>query len=76
MGSEMCIRDSSAPSVIPSVEQNLIPEVVDTFVPFGNFSDVKKIIQSGIFYPAFITGLSGNGKTFSVNRHVPKQTES
>ena len=35
---------------------------------FGNFPDVKKIIQSGIFYPAFITGLSGNGKTFSVEQ--------
>ena len=35
---------------------------------FGNFNDVKKIIQSKIFYPAFITGLSGNGKTFSVEQ--------
>ena len=67
-GREILTKALSAPSVIPSVEQNLIPEVVDTFVPFGNFSDVKKIIQSGIFYPAFITGLSGNGKTFSVEQ--------
>jgi len=67
-GREILTKALSAPSVIPSVEQNLIPEVVDTFVPFGNFTDVKKIIQSGIFYPAFITGLSGNGKTFSVEQ--------
>ena len=40
----------------------------DNYVPFGNFTDVKKIIQSGIFYPTFITGLSGNGKTFSVEQ--------
>jgi MoxR-like ATPase len=47
-------------------KQNLIPETDDTFVKFGNFSDLKKIISSRLFYPAFITGLSGNGKTFSV----------
>ena len=71
-GREILTKALSAPSVIPSVEQNLIPEVVDTFVPFGNFNDVKKIIQSGIFYPAFITGLSGNGKTFSVEQACAK----
>ena len=51
-----------------SVVQNLIPKKDDTFVSFGNFSDVKKVIQSGLFYPAFITGLSGNGKTFGVEQ--------
>ena len=53
---------------IPAVEQNLIPDKDPNYVPFGNFSDVKKIIQSGMFYPTFITGLSGNGKTFSVEQ--------
>ena len=67
-GRQILEKAVSAPSVIPSVQQNLIPEVVDTFVKFGNFNDVKKIIQSGVFYPAFITGLSGNGKTFSVEQ--------
>ena len=57
-----------APSVEPVVERNLVPEVDDTFVKFGSFTDVKKIIQSRIFYPTFITGLSGNGKTFSVEQ--------
>jgi len=57
-----------APAALPAVEQNLIPEKDDTFVKFGNFNDIKKIIQSRIFYPAFITGLSGNGKTFSVEQ--------
>jgi len=57
-----------APAALPSVEQNLIPDKDDTFVKFGNFNDIKKIIQSGIFYPAFITGLSGNGKTFCVEQ--------
>jgi len=57
-----------APAAIPSVEQNLIPEKDDTFVRFGNFGDIRKIIQSRLFYPTFITGLSGNGKTFSVEQ--------
>jgi hypothetical protein len=57
-----------APAALPSVEQNLIPDKDDTFVKFGNFNDIKKIIQSRIFYPTFITGLSGNGKTFSVEQ--------
>jgi len=51
-----------------SVVQNLIPNKDATFVIFGNFSDIKKVIQSGLFYPAFITGLSGNGKTFGVEQ--------
>ena len=57
-----------APAAAPAVEQNLVPSKDDNYVPFGNFTDVKKIIQSGIFYPTFITGLSGNGKTFSVEQ--------
>ena len=61
-------RSYQAPAVLPVVEQNLIPEKDDTFVKFGNFNDIKKIIQSNLFYPTFITGLSGNGKTFSVEQ--------
>ena len=57
-----------APAAMPAVQQNLIPEKDDTFVPFGNFTDVKKIIQSKMFYPVFITGMSGNGKTFGVEQ--------
>jgi len=61
---------AAAPAVGVTVreEQNLIPAKDGNYVPFGNFSDVKKIIQSGLFYPTFITGLSGNGKTFSVEQ--------
>jgi len=60
-----------APAAVPVTEredQDLVPSKDDNYVPFGNFADVKKIIQSGIFYPTFITGLSGNGKTFSVEQ--------
>jgi midasin (ATPase involved in ribosome maturation) len=55
-------------AVLPEHRQNLIPDKDDTFVKFGNFNDIKKIIQSCLFYPTFITGLSGNGKTFSVEQ--------
>jgi hypothetical protein len=55
-------------AVLPELHQNLVPQKDDTFVKFGNFNDVKRIIQSRLFYPTFITGLSGNGKTFSVEQ--------
>ena len=61
-------RTFNAPAVVPPIEQNLIPEKDDTFVKFGNFNDIKKIISSRLFYPTFITGLSGNGKTFGVEQ--------
>ena len=57
-----------APPALPATEQNLIPAKDDSFVKFGNFGDIKKIIESRVFYPTFITGLSGNGKTFSVEQ--------
>ena len=55
-------------ALLPEVHQNLIPDKDDTFVKFGNFNDIKKIVQSRLFYPTFITGLSGNGKTLSVEQ--------
>ena len=58
----------NAPAAMSAVEQNLIPQKDDTFVQFGNFTDIKKIIKSRLFYPTFITGLSGNGKTFSIEQ--------
>ena len=52
----------------PTVQERLIPTKDSNFVPFGNFTDIKKIIKSKVFYPAFITGLSGNGKTLGVEQ--------
>ena len=49
-------------------QQCFVPDQDVNYVSFGNFSDVKRIIQSRQFYPTFITGLSGNGKTFSVEQ--------
>ena len=58
----------NAPAVAPAVEQVLVPVKDPNYVPFGNFNAIKKILKSGIFYPTFISGLSGNGKTFSVEQ--------
>ena len=61
-------RSFQSVAVLPDHQQDLIPDKDDTFVKFGNFNDIKKIIQSRLFYPTFITGLSGNGKTLSVEQ--------
>jgi len=62
------VAPAAAPAVVAPLAQNLVPEKDETFVKFGPFADVKRIIQSRLFYPTFITGLSGNGKTFSVEQ--------
>ena len=61
-------KSFNSPAVQPNTERNLVPEKDNTFVKFGSFPDIKKIIQSKLFYPCFITGLSGNGKTFGVEQ--------
>ena len=65
---EQIERTFKSPAVLPASEKNLVPAVDETFFKFGNFADIKKVIQSKQFYPTFITGLSGNGKTFSVEQ--------
>jgi len=57
-----------APSAIGVMEEqdSYIPEKFQGYVTWGNFNTVKEVIKSGIFYPMFITGLSGNGKTLMV----------
>jgi len=48
--------------------ESLVPNKEATFVSFGNYKDIKNIVKSKIFYPTFITGLSGNGKTLGVTQ--------
>ena len=48
--------------------ENMVPQRFDGFVPWGHFRDIKNIIKSKIFYPIFVTGLSGNGKTLNVSQ--------
>ena len=58
-----------APSAIGVTEpqESYVPEKFEGYVPWGNFNTVKEVVKSGIFYPMFITGLSGNGKTLMVS---------
>ena len=49
-------------------QENLIPATDPLFTPFGNFNLVKDVVKSKMFYPLYITGLSGNGKTLSVEQ--------
>lgn len=51
-----------------NITENLVPEKDKTYVPFGFYNDLKSIIKSKIFYPIYITGLSGNGKTVMVEQ--------
>jgi len=63
-------------AVVPDQEQvSFIPQKDPSFVPFGNFSDLKKVIQSKRFYPVFITGMSGNGATVWHNGPVIEALE-
>ena len=49
-----------------------IPDKDPTYVPFGNYEDIEKIIKAKIFFPVYITGLSGNGKTMSIMQACAK----
>ena len=55
-----------------NITEQLVPETDKTYVPFGFYNDLKKIISSRIFYPVYITGLSGNGKTVMVEQICAK----
>ena len=59
---------TEAAYVVSSLTGNIVPKKDPVFVSFGNYPDVKSIIKSGKFYPVFITGLSGNGKTMGVTQ--------
>ena len=53
-------------------EEKSFAQVDATFVPWGPYTDIMKIIKSGMFYPTYISGLSGNGKTFMVEQACAK----
>ena len=44
-------------------ESRIIPDKMPEYVKWGHHSDVERILRSGEFYPIYVTGLSGNGKT-------------
>lgn len=51
-----------------NVTESFVPETLDTYVPFGFYNDLRNILVSKQFYPVYITGLSGNGKTLMVEQ--------
>ena len=73
---------TTAPAVVaPVVEmakgangigQSHVPEKDPLFVPFGSFTDMVSILKSDMFYPVFVTGLSGNGKTLMIDQACAK----
>ena len=61
-------NDTKAAYIVSSLTDNVVPQKDTDFVNFGNYSDIKNIVKSKKFYPVFITGLSGNGKTLAVTQ--------
>ena len=59
---------TEAAYVVSSLVGDIVPKKDPIFVSFGNYPDVKQIVKSNQFYPVFITGLSGNGKTMGVTQ--------
>jgi len=60
-------------NVVTDLEsENLIPKAYKNYVPFGNYDDLLQVVASKMFYPVFITGQSGNGKTMSVEQVCAK----
>jgi hypothetical protein len=60
-------------NVVTDLEsENLVPKAYKNYVPFGNYDDLLQVIASKLFYPVFITGHSGNGKTMSVEQVCAK----
>jgi MoxR-like ATPase len=80
-GGEVVGNTALKPKVEPKQEsfivdytntQALIPKKDPNFVPFGNYNDLENIIKSGIFYPAYISGPTGNGKSTMVEQICAK----
>lgn len=53
---------------LATTSSGLVPQKEKNFVPFGAYKDIKQIVNSDLFYPVFITGLSGNGKTVMIHQ--------
>lgn len=55
-------------SSAPEFETSFVPTKDPTYVRWGHYKDVETIVKSGMFFPVFISGLSGNGKTFMIEQ--------
>jgi len=66
--SESVVEKTTMNLVANSLIENLVPSKFEGFVAWGNYSILKKIVNSNMFYPVFVTGLSGNGKTLMIEQ--------
>lgn len=49
-------------------EDTFVPTKDPTYVKWGSYDDVLQVVKSKSFYPIYIAGLSGNGKTMMVEQ--------
>ena len=76
--SQESVKGKVKPKAVVEVEEivdnafNFIPVKDPSYVSWGHHRDIESIVKSKIFYPTFITGLSGNGKTFMVEQICAK----
>jgi hypothetical protein len=66
------VKKSAVVGTVPVTNIEFIPISIKEYVPFGHFSDVINIIESRKFFPTYITGLSGNGKTMMIEQACAK----
>ena len=66
------VEETEAVMAYHNPTESLVPSKDPLYVPFGHFNDIYSIVKSGLYYPAFVTGLSGNGKTFMIEQACAK----
>ena len=69
---EALVANEEAVMAYHNPTESLVPSKDPLYVPFGHFNDIYNIVKSGMYYPAFVTGLSGNGKTFMIEQACAK----
>ena len=71
---EMPQKQQRSAAMVSSVmnDEKTFAQVDPTFVPWGSYNDILKIVKSEMFYPTYVSGLSGNGKTFMVEQACAK----
>ena len=66
---EKTVQDNTTVNLVMGSDiQNLVPSPFEGFVSWGHHSTIKQVVKSGMFYPIFVTGLSGNGKTLMIEQ--------
>ena len=69
---ETVVKETESVVAYHNPTDSLVPSKDPLYVPFGHFNDIYNIVKSGLYYPAFVTGLSGNGKTFMIEQACAK----